>query len=155
MENIIHCEKRRDEDMTMDTIQELEHLKSVEWITTGQMIDQLKMNHVAESNYENCKTFVIKKEHGYFMHVNEQKLEDGLGLPFQITVPAIIKAKWRILPKFVTLEEAKKAFEEGKIIGWHLEGDRTLNFCRDNDELTDPMTIKIKRLFEGKWTIEN
>jgi hypothetical protein len=141
MANIIHCEKRCDEDMSNAIL------------TTGQMIDKLEVGEVAEGSFGDFMLYVTKVKSGCFYQCSDGT-GDKFDKPFTVFA-GVTEVKWGIISKFVTFEEAKKAFEEGKMIGWHLEGERTLHFCKDNDELTDPMTIKIKRLFEGKWTIEN
>ncbi|WP_018392928.1 MULTISPECIES: hypothetical protein [Bacillaceae] len=53
--------------------------------------------------------------------------------------PSVISSKWRILPQYVTFEEAMIAYREGKIIVSYLEedeGDRYADYSinRKNHE---------------------
>jgi len=113
-----------------------------ELLTTGQMIDRLKPGEVAESKnrkayYDsNCQLIV------------ESKLT-GEKEPF--TIWSGDKSPiWRILPKYVSFEEAMKAYAEGKTIRSYYNGEsKTYNI---ND--FDVLTINVERIRNGKWTIE-
>jgi hypothetical protein len=123
-----------------------------EWLTTGEMIDKLKPGEVAESKpTEWCGapvgSFRVTKtqngaicfdDSGDYMPLNEFNM----------------RLQWRILPKYVSFEEAKEAFKQGKTICCHLEKE----VCRYSPDSVDiysqvdaPSWYEI---LEGKWTIE-
>lgn len=127
-------------------------------LTTGQMIDQLKVGEVAENDSEN-KAYVTRKEHGYFMQTTLKNLEEGKGIPFVLLVPSIIKCKWRILPKYVTFEEAMKAIreDENKLVYLHVNDNFSIEInSRTFLEITFAGSIDLtfSDLVCGNWTIE-
>lgn len=121
-----------------------------EWLTTGQMIDKLKVGEVAESNdhltawYNEMKALKFKTEEGvesYKFVIDEMDYKK--------------ERKWRILPKYVSLEEAMKAYKEGKTIVSHagelgfIPAERRFNI---EDEV---FSVASERISHGKWTIED
>jgi hypothetical protein len=92
-------------------------LNSTEWLTTGQMIDRLRVGECAECiNVPGIKG--MNKSASYQV----KKVKDGHikwcdGMDTLIMAKFIVdEAKWRIIPQFVSFEEAMKALHEEKIV---------------------------------------
>lgn len=125
----------------------------MEWLTTGQMIDRLKVGEVAERKFDNqasCSdrfTMVKLNEQGSLMAYDSNDDEWELTNLYGY----LIESKWRILPKYVTFEEAIKAMQEGKMVYFH-EGNSRINA---HEELTLSWFKKYEwqDLICGKWTI--
>ncbi|WP_121605334.1 hypothetical protein [Virgibacillus sp. Bac332] len=131
------------------------------WLTTGEMIDQLKVGEVAETNEQAGLRVKYTKECG-LIYVNEHEvidLDNGKEGRVFITSDYIKNMKWRILPNYVSFEEAMKAGKEGKTIAYHTQYDK---------HVIEPMELRqfavaslsiqdngLLHMFEGKWTIEN
>jgi hypothetical protein len=121
-----------------------------EWLTTGQMIDRLKVGEVAKNqSYEGC----IKRTEAGLIECND---EHEPVKPLKID-NEILESMWIILPKYVSFEEAMKALKEGKKVYFHRNGE-VIHFHNkpkfrsvatlENSDLT------LQDLIEGKWTIE-
>jgi hypothetical protein len=150
MANIIHCEKRENEDMTMETIQELEHLKPKEWLTTGQMIDRLKVGEIAESKA--WETWVIRVEHAICECDEKGKPISRLKVDNQI-----LDTTWRILPKFVIFEEATQAYKNGKTITCYYPSVIDLKECSQSfslDVTNHAGDLSFHMIVNGKWSID-
>jgi hypothetical protein len=83
-------------------------------LTTGQMIDRLKVREVAEGSLGDSVCYVTKTAHGTFYQCSDEtgKTFDKVFSLFY----GIVQAEWCILPQYVSFEEAVKAFTEGKTI---------------------------------------
>lgn len=129
------------------------------WLTTGQMIDQLKVGEVAELEEDKC---IPTKFGPSYRHLT--KLEDGdikwcksdgsipSSTPLQIH-GHVITWKWRILPKFVSFDEAIKAYENGLLIESYL-GNSEEPWAGYSKKATMEQTITFKEILEGKWLIK-
>ncbi|MEC5422094.1 hypothetical protein QGM71_01125 [Virgibacillus sp. C22-A2] len=125
-----------------------------EWLTTGEMIDQLKVGEVAEVANNPSEHFKTKDE--------KVTYDEGVlvwkkdGLKFFVN-DYITELKWRILPNCVSFEEAMKALKEGKVIRWFSldGGDSSKLYPREYDDTDILADFSLMDLFEGKWTIEN
>jgi hypothetical protein len=127
-----------------------------EWLTTGQMIDRLKVGEVAES--EDGKLQVYFEEP--FKILKRKYINTGDTRLFEVW-DSNRKRKWRILPRYVSFEEAMKAFEKGKKVYFHGVGDYKL----DEGVELPPKGMNISNsllkewnpysLYIGKWTIED
>lgn len=86
-----------------------------ELLTTGQMIDQLEVGQFAKSDQGRK---VMKTKIGAIVEVIDV---DNCGNRYEDVMlrPITIKSKWRILPQYVTFEEAMKAANEGKTVQVH------------------------------------
>lgn len=121
-----------------------------ELLTTGQMIDRLKVGESAINNMLVVHK-VTKLNNGDIVRIDVENDRDIL--PFNLCY-AVIKSKWRILPNYVSFEEAMKAYKEGKVIRSHLpmtndvENIKTYSITED-----DFFDIMIERITEGKWSI--
>ncbi|MDO6451735.1 hypothetical protein [Oceanobacillus profundus] len=121
-----------------------------ELLTTGQVIDRLKRGEVDES----CDGHTIARcAHGEIVMVDEN---NHLYASNVVLVEPFLKTKWRILPNYVSFEEAMKALKGGKkvVLEEHEDGDR---WAFKPDEYKDNYSLEgfsLQELFEGKWTIE-
>ncbi|WP_409297719.1 hypothetical protein V1498_06720 [Peribacillus sp. SCS-26] len=141
-----------------------------EWLTTGQMIDQLNIGQVAK-----CLT----KQPGIHKHVTRTEDDvkwceaDGTLNPDYLFLQmggGAANFKWRILPKYVSFGEAMEALSKGKLVRAETtqeifeykirDGDFLYrNITRGDDMFTLParksgIGINSFAVTEGKWTIE-
>jgi RsfA family transcription factor len=118
----------------------------VEWLTTGQMIDRLKAGEVAESNFNGYQ--IEKSPMGGIGPVEDPERNIILNYIH-------VNAKWRILPKFVTFEEAIQALKEGKTVTYHDDHKEQYSFDLQADWTLDEVSIyTFNDLFKSRWTIE-
>jgi hypothetical protein len=128
-----------------------------EWLTTGQMIDQLKDGEIAKST---------DGEYEAYWHNGLLEFRDRHGDVQETIIKSDQKRKWRILPKYVSFEEAKVAYENGKIIGLHNDNsERVTYFKKVNNEHLYSFnkenwsfffaSLTWREILEGKWTIED
>lgn len=127
----------------------------MEWFTTGEMIDSLKVGEVANSDKG------VQAERNQFgaIVVIKDGREDGLFL----SNPTFIGAKWRILPKYVTFEEAFGAMKGGKRIICEYNG-RKYEYYMDGLDVWHTVLesgVVVKQWHElwdqitkGKWAIK-
>lgn len=129
-----------------------------EWISTGRLIDKLKVGEIAE--LEPNKHIPLKYGPSY-NHVT--KTADGDikwckgdgGLPSLSPIQIyghVITWKWRILPKFVSFPEALKAYQDGEFIESYLGGDLVEPWAGYHKDMDDPH-ISICEILEAKWVI--
>ncbi|MNG02314.1 hypothetical protein D3C84_853400 [compost metagenome] len=117
-------------------------------LTTGQMIDCLSVGEVAETDDKTMR--VMKSRSGHI-----EDLADG---KFVFLNNAIIKSKWRILPKYVSFYEAMSAHECGKNVTYHEENGDYYKFEYNDKQSFYYMSnydVTLLKLIEGKWTIDN
>ncbi|SET95203.1 hypothetical protein SAMN05421676_11237 [Salinibacillus kushneri] len=128
-----------------------------EWLSTGEMIDRLKVGEVAEA--EEGYT-VIRNNNGSITYLNKEP-KYGQYLAINLTTHRL---KWRILPNYVSFSDAMKAVEEGKNAYCEFQ-DETIKFesynnklgsiCKDNAcTAGGGAEIKLAWINAGKWTIE-
>lgn len=125
-----------------------------ELLTTGQMIDKLKVGEIAVGEVSELGTViqVIKRESGGI-----KLLEDGFGeRTLMLDGGVVDSVKWRIQPNYVSFEEAMKALEQGKRIRWiSIDGADSIRFHPgeyDDEDAIDDLTLK--DLIEGSWEIK-
>lgn len=122
-----------------------------EWLTTGRMIDTLKVGEVAVSD---VGTTVIRNKSG---DIGSKDSPTNT-----ICINSVVaKRKWRILPKFVSFEEAMKAHEAGKVVCYHGHTDAVELWDRllpgqkwDRVSSTGLGDFSLLGMWKGKWTIE-
>lgn len=121
-----------------------------EWLTTGQMIDTLKVGEVAES-----------PDRGYEVQRTERGIVFSDRNPLEINSIAI-DCKWRILPKFVSFDDAMKAHEAGMVVFYHGHIDVVELWDKllpDQKHIrvssTDLGEYSLLGMWKGKWTIED
>lgn len=122
-----------------------------EWLTTGEMIDRLKVGEVAEcidaNEFFSKANQVTKAESGGLVWVDEF-LRSRVYL-----ASAVINAKWRILPKYVSFEGAISAMKEGKKVTFH-DGDKKTTIG-EGGSMDWTRRFSWRKLINGKWTIED
>lgn len=125
-----------------------------EWLTTGEMIDRLKVGEVAVSADEGFK---VRNEGGHFMYSVDEINGTCSGDYFRITC-VTNRLKWRILPNYVTFEEAMKAHKNNKTVYFHDEWDTAYKLTPDESIHRIGATLlechSFLTLWEGKWSIE-
>ncbi|WP_077623818.1 hypothetical protein [Sediminibacillus massiliensis] len=134
-----------------------------EWLTTGEMIDRLKVGERAElesakcipSNYGPSYKHVIKKEDG---DIRWCKNDGSLPSPSPLQIFGhVLTWKWRILPNYVSFEEAVRALKDGKRVA--LWNERTNEFLTSFNksisiQFLEGTGLSFDKWINGKWTIE-
>ncbi|GAQ18014.1 hypothetical protein OPHB3_1953 [Oceanobacillus picturae] len=137
-----------------------------ELLTTGAMIDRLKVGGTAELSEKHQ----ISKEHGK-SYKKVTKAADGdivwisdtgvvdLGRPL-VLFGHTVNWKWRIIPNYVSFKEATKTHKEDKkTVTYHHDEELKYTFEYETDpEQFEQLyydSISLHELIEGKWTIEN
>lgn len=121
-----------------------------EWLTIGQMIDKMKVGDVAECS---SKRYVTLTEDGH-MQFCDKNGNYKCFLSFHVTKPNR-ESKYRILHKFVTFEEAIKAFKEGKTIKSWTDNDYEIHYGEYLLNNLTEETITFNEILNAKWTIED
>ncbi|WP_077621533.1 hypothetical protein [Sediminibacillus massiliensis] len=133
-----------------------------ELLTTGQMIDRLKEGEIAEcvnvperEDLTENKKRVVKRSRVFLW-------KDGL--EFKITTFISDEARWRILPNYVSFEEAKAALEHGKHVvcefldrryEYYLNGSKVCSQAGSKADVANFNWFELwDQIFEGKWTIK-
>lgn len=127
-----------------------------EWITTGQLIDTLKVGEVAEVDKKTTPYSVFIE--CYVVKTNDSiswcEGKDGtkIGSPLALGGGAL-EYKWRILPQYVTFEEAMKALREDKKVKViYPNGEHDYIYSKHRN--IDSLDATWNEFLEGKWTIE-
>jgi hypothetical protein len=144
MANIIHCEKRCDEEMSNAIL------------TTGQMIDKLEVGEVAEGSFGDFMLYVTKVKSGCFYQCSDGT-GDKFDKPFTVFA-GVTEVKWGIIPKFVTFEEAVQAYKNGKTIICFFPSAVDGKECKQTFIKSVPESrgdLSLYMIINGKWTIEN
>lgn len=126
-----------------------------EWLTIGQMIDRLEKDQVAETG----NGFRVKRTSGAIMFVDEHnQIDRTMGDQGYLTLVNgyVLSTKWRILPNYVSFEEAMQALKEGKYVNWYSPdgGDSVIFTPTDYFDEEETADFRFKELVEGKWTIK-
>jgi hypothetical protein len=121
-----------------------------EWLTTRQMMDKLKVGEVAKSKHFDL--YVTKDSGGGFYFTDktgESFVEEYGHNGWCVLTSTFLSDEWRILPRYVSFEEAMKALKEGKRVALYINNYKeTFHLDEELDSLT------LRDLIEGKWTIE-
>ncbi|MBP1971604.1 hypothetical protein J2Z83_003755 [Virgibacillus natechei] len=117
-------------------------------LTTGEMIDKLKVGEVAEN--VNGTMQITKKPSGEFVHIDHPQ-------GAMIVNERVSNTKWFILPNYVSFEEAMTALDNGKIVRISFSGtlvkvSQFLSLKGIQEALGEP--VGLLDLIDGKWTIE-
>ncbi|MGK4040823.1 hypothetical protein AB0Y20_00880 [Heyndrickxia oleronia] len=120
-------------------------------LTTGQMIDQLKIGEVAEDENGWCVAFDEERVLRFYSSRDEI---DGKGTKYWISNEDT-NAKWRIIPKFVSFEKAIRAFKEGKLIKSWTDNDYEIHYGEYLLNNLTEETITFNEILNAKWTIED
>lgn len=126
-----------------------------ETLTFGQMVDQLKVGEVAEGTFGEIKTFVTKSKLGSIYTCNRDG--DFFKFPYLKASSESLASEWRILPRYVSFEEAMKALreDENKLVFLYLTDDQWLEISSTTYlEITFQVDLTFSDLLHGKWVIE-
>jgi hypothetical protein len=127
-----------------------------EWLTTGEMIDRLKVGEVAEGVDSLGKEYCVTKTE-YGMSFCSSTGDTRGYLEFTLN-KNILGARWRILPRYVSFEEAMKALKEGKKVRFHVREGKSIPFTSqsylENIYSVHGCSLTWEYLFQDKWTIE-
>lgn len=129
---------------------------NMELLTTGQMIDQLKVGEVAQLKniYSEINQLlyrnVTKIENGDICWAREDGLVDK-NVPL-ILYGHTVNWEWNILLNYVSFEDAKKAFIDGKNIALRDSNGDILHLFELDSEVMIQLTFN--DFIHGKWTIE-
>lgn len=119
-----------------------------EWLTTGEMIDNLKDDEIAKS---------MDGEYEAYWHNGLLKFRDKHGDVQERIIKSDQERKWRIIPPYVSIEEAIQALKEGKEVEFHtMEGDR-ISFSKDSTLVFHYLNLKVSNfgeLLENRWIIK-
>lgn len=117
-----------------------------EWMTTGEMVDKLKVGETAKGNTH----WVVKK-------VTDGRILLASGYEFGID-HSFLKESWRIIPKYVSFGKAMRALKEGYTVRCYPEDDGGYLEFDEADTLHAVAygwtRITWGTFIEDKWTIE-
>ena len=130
-----------------------------EWLTTGEMIDRLKVGEVAIPDDE--KYLAVKRGIGGFIWVNRHTFEKSeIHKDYFRIDRYTVGLKWRILPKYVSFDEAMKALMNGKTVWLWQDDEKETGYYIDKESrklwvIVGDSTAPVNRIWFGdKWTIE-
>ena len=118
-----------------------------EWLTTGEMIDQLKDGETAKSTDGKYKAY---------WHHGLLKFIDKRGDVQERIIKSDQKRKWRI-SRYVGFKEAYEAGKQGKTINFHTK-DGVVHRIEHFDDSLDENGLScycLRELIDGDWSIEN
>ena len=121
-------------------------------LTTGEMIDTLKVGEVAEG------------VHGYYQET-KLRMTDYHEIVYVIGKSSSANnffelnafshnAKWCILPNYVSFDEAMEALKEGVSVALHRDSIPEKTMFRHWYKLETRNDLIFSDLFNGNWTIE-
>lgn len=115
-------------------------------LSTGEMIDSLRVGETAVSDRGGYKVFY---DGGALFY------DDGIGKPSRFFIDLEDKnRKWRIVPQYVTFEEAMEALKEGKKVNYYDQEGNYLGYIIPTTSLRT-ITGSFERLFDYKWSVED
>jgi len=125
-----------------------------EWLTTWEMFSRLKDGEIAVSDDEKVRVRKFGRNSYYQVDWEGNYL-------CQITLTtSFVEKKWRILPRYVSFEEAMKALMNGKTV-WLWQGDeKEAGYYIDKESgelwaIVGDSTAPVNRIWFGdKWAIE-
>jgi hypothetical protein len=130
-----------------------------EWLTTGQMIDRLKIGEVAIPDDE--KYLAVKRGMGGFIWVNRHTFEKSeIHKDYFRIDRYTVGLKWRIIPSYVSFTEAAKALMNGKTIWLWEDGEKKIGYYIDKESgklwaIVGELAGKVDGIqFGSQWTIE-
>jgi hypothetical protein len=129
------------------------------WLTTGQMLDQLKSGEIAQYKTK-YKTGYVKRLGDTIVYCdiygNEIMKDENIFHTVALD-KGIVNAEWSILPQYVSFEEAYEAGKQGKVINFHAK-DGVVHRIEHFDDSLDENGLScycLMELFEGNWSIED
>ncbi|WP_085521388.1 hypothetical protein [Tuberibacillus sp. Marseille-P3662] len=129
-----------------------------EFLTTGQMVDRLKVLDVAKgiSGIDGHIQYLTLRNDGVITDCDRDGNEYGESPELMILNRNMRNKRWRILPRYVSFEEAMKAIGEGKTVKFHESPSKEIivdqYVCLG---IFEEDGIAFRDLFDGQWTIED
>jgi hypothetical protein len=128
-----------------------------EWLTTGEMIDRLKVGEVAIPDQK--EYLAVKRTKDGFIWVDRNTYEQSKIHRDYFKINCYtVELKWRIIPRYVSFEEAMKALKLGKKVRFHVREGKSIPFTSqcylENIYSVHGCSLSWECLLEGKWTIE-
>jgi hypothetical protein len=135
-----------------------------ELLTTGQMIDRLKIGEVAIPNQK--EYLAVKRIEDGFIWVDRNTHEQSKIHQDYFRIDRYtVDIKWSIIPKYVTFSEAMKAIEEGKNVICYFRDEKikiessngkvsSITYKSGACESGGGASIPFAWIHAGKWTIE-
>jgi hypothetical protein len=130
-----------------------------EWLTTGQMIDRLKVGEVAVPN--NREYLPVKRTEKGFIWVDPKTHEQSKIHQDYFRIDRYtLDIKWSIIPKYVTFSEAMKALMNGKTVWVWVSDKKEAGYYIDKENgklwaIVRNCTVPVENIYFGdKWTIE-
>ena len=120
-------------------------------LTTGEMIDTLKAEESALAytfeGHEIPRMKITKNDTHSIMIIQPWKVLDINGFT--------IALKWRILPKYVSFDEAMKFLKEDKTLIYHINN----SYCIEVNNYTnlgifEDSGVTFKEMILGNWTVK-
>ncbi|PLS18979.1 hypothetical protein CVD28_00835 [Bacillus sp. M6-12] len=128
-------------------------------LTTGQMIDVLKVGDRAKTETTDSPIWVEKILYGAIIVIENATNEESVERALQIN-PAVLENSWTVYRKFISFYDAMKAHEEEKkTITYHQSKDLTYTFKHELEtgqfkDLSND-NLCLYELIEGNWTIDD
>lgn len=126
-----------------------------EWLTTGQLIDKLKIGEVAVP--DNKLYLPVKRVAEGIIWVNPKTYEQSeVHQDFFRVTGSTMSIRWKIIPRYVDFYTAMRAYEKGKDIVYHHSEDKTYTFTNGLHSIFYRLfedSISLHELIRGKWTI--
>lgn len=118
-----------------------------EILTTGQMIDVLGKDEVAENSTGDKM----------YWKDDELTIESSNGHKYNFLPFGAKGLEWKIAPEYVTFSEAMKAVKEHKRVYFHPKNSPKIKapFMGKNLLGTGLERYNLTSLYDGKWTIES
>jgi len=134
-----------------------------EWLTTGQMLDILKEGEIAEykTKYGNGFVKKIGETIVYCEIDGEEIMKDEITFKTVVLDKGIVNAKWRIIHKYVSFEEAMKALMNWKIVWLWKDGKKRTGYYIDKENgklwsIVGELAGQVDEIqFGDKWIIED
>ncbi|MBT2215865.1 hypothetical protein KK120_08885 [Virgibacillus dakarensis] len=121
-----------------------------EWLSTGEMIDQLKVGEIARNDNDSNTIFVKKSKTGSFYKC----FENGVARESVFLVGSFVDSKWRILPKYATFGEAMISLSGNKMVYFHPKKNESISVNKYSTLQGWLSNYTWEQLIEGNWTIE-
>jgi hypothetical protein len=128
-------------------------MRMSEWLTTGQMIDEIyKLDPFVVYESEDGNK-VAQNASGELKYCDEK----GNTKYGSVLLQDVIFCKWKLLPNYVSFEEAMKALSDEKTVRYHYQLGGKNTYLRLSIE-TKPSYFNNETywddLVNGNWTIE-
>jgi hypothetical protein len=130
-----------------------------EWLTTGEMIDRLKVGEVAIPDQK--EYLAVKRTKDGFIWVDRNTYEQSKIHRDYFKINCYtVELKWRILPRYVSFDEAMKALMNGKTVWLWLGDKKEAGYYIDRKSgklwaIAGDCTAPVEKIYFGeKWTIE-